>query len=65
MTREISLFGTCASAGEYPKCIELMASGVIKVDPLISAKDSLDEGPRWFERLYQREPGLMKVILQP
>jgi len=65
VTREISLFGTCASAGEYPKCIELMASGVIKVDPLISAKDSLDEGPRWFERLYQREPGLMKVILQP
>ena len=65
VTREISLFGTCASAGEYPKCIELMASGAIKVDPLISATDSLDQGPRWFERLYQGEAGLMKVILRP
>ena len=65
VTREISLFGTCASAGEYPKCIELMANGSIQVDALISAKASLEEGPEWFERLYGREPGLMKVILEP
>ena len=65
VTREISLFGTCASAGEYPKCIELMADGSIQVDPLISAKVALEEGPDWFERLYGREPGLMKVILTP
>lgn len=65
VTREISLFGTCASAGEYPKCIELMADGSIQVDPLISAKVALEEGPEWFDRLYGREPGLMKVILTP
>jgi L-iditol 2-dehydrogenase len=65
VTREISLFGTCASAGEYPKCIELMADGLIQVDPLISAKVALEEGPEWFDRLYGREPGLMKVILKP
>lgn len=65
VTRELSLFGTCASAGEYPKCIELMSSGAIKVEPLISATVSLEEGPSWFERLHKREPGLMKVILQP
>jgi L-iditol 2-dehydrogenase len=65
VTRELSLFGTCASAGEYPQCIELMSNGLIQVDPLISATVSLEEGPSWFERLYKREPGLMKVILQP
>ncbi|MBT7404566.1 MAG: galactitol-1-phosphate 5-dehydrogenase [Opitutae bacterium] len=65
VTRELSLFGTCASAGEYPQCIELMSNGSIQVDPLISATVSLEEGPSWFERLYKREPGLMKVILQP
>ncbi len=65
VTRELSLLGTCASAGEYPQCIELMSNGSIQVDPLISATVSLEEGPSWFERLYQREPGLMKVILQP
>jgi L-iditol 2-dehydrogenase len=65
VTREISLVGSCASAGEYGRAIELVASGAIRVDPLISAVAPLAEGPRWFERLYAREPGLMKVILQP
>ena len=65
VTREIKLLGSCASAGEYPKCIELMATGAIDVSPLISAVAPLDEGPGWFDRLYDHEPGLMKVILQP
>jgi len=65
VTREISLLGTCASSGEYPECIELMASGAIDVAPLISAKAPLEEGPAWFDRLYQGGGRLMKVVLQP
>lgn len=65
VTREITLQGSCASAGEYPKCMELMASGAIDVAPLISATAPLETGPEWFERLYRREPGLMKVVLTP
>jgi len=65
VTREITLFGSCASAGEYPKCIELMDKGAIKVSPLISAQATLEEGAEWFDRLYAKEAGLMKVILQP
>lgn len=65
VTRELTLFGSCASSGEYGKCIELMASGQVDVAPLISAQAPLAEGPGWFERLYAREPGLMKVVLCP
>lgn len=65
VTRQLRLLGSCSSAGEYPECIQLMATGAIDVDPLISARAPLTEGPQWFERLYNREPGLMKVILQP
>lgn len=65
VTRQISLFGSCASAGEYLECIALMESGVINVTPLLSAVAPLSEGAEWFDRLYNREPGLMKVILQP
>ena len=65
VTRQIRLQGSCASAGEYPRAIELLASGAIQVKPLISAIAPLEEGPRWFERLYAREPNLMKVILAP
>lgn len=65
VTRQLRLLGSCASAGEYSECIELMENGSIKVDPLISALAPLSEGADWFNRLYEREPGLMKVILRP
>jgi L-iditol 2-dehydrogenase len=65
VTRELTLVGSCASAGEYPRAIELVASGAIRVAPLITAVAPLAEGARWFERLYAGEPGAMKVILQP
>ena len=65
VTRQIRLQGSCASAGEYPKAIELLSCGSIRVKPLITAIAPLADGPQWFERLYAREPNLMKVILTP
>jgi L-iditol 2-dehydrogenase len=65
VTRQIRLQGSCASCGEYPACIELLASGAIKADPLISAKAPLEEGVAWFDRLYNHEIHAMKVILKP
>jgi L-iditol 2-dehydrogenase len=65
VTRQIRLQGSCASAGEYPECLELIASGKVKVDRFISAVAPLEEGASWFERLYKKEPGLLKVVLQP
>lgn len=65
VTRQVRLQGSCASSGEYPACIELMAAGKIDVQPLISATVALADAPAYFDRLYRREPGLMKVIVQP
>jgi L-iditol 2-dehydrogenase len=65
VTRQLRMLGSCASAGEYEECIKLMESGAINVKPLISALAPLHEGAAWFRRLYAREAGLMKVILQP
>ncbi len=65
VTREVRVQGSCASSGEYPECIDLVARGMIRVEPLISASAPLDEGPQWFERLYAKEPNLMKVLLNP
>ena len=65
VTRELSLQGSCASAGEYPACLEMMARGVINPAPLLSAVAPLADGAAWFERLYRKEPGLLKVILKP
>jgi len=65
VSRQIRLQGSCASSGEFPQAIDLIASGQMQVRPLITAVASLEEGPRWFERLHAGEPNLMKVILTP
>jgi len=65
VTRELNVFGSCASAGEYGEAVEAVASGKIKVEPLISAVASLSDGADWFARLHHNTEGLMKVILKP
>ncbi|NMB97889.1 MAG: zinc-binding dehydrogenase, partial [Clostridiaceae bacterium] len=65
VTREITLNGSCASAGEYDRCLEMIARGVVDIDTFISAAVPLEEGASWFKRLYDKEKGLMKVILMP
>ena len=65
VTRELTLVASCASRGEYPACLDMIARGAINVDALVSAVAPLAEGASWFERLYEGEPDLMKVILSP
>jgi L-iditol 2-dehydrogenase len=65
VSRQLRLQGTAASSGEYPQAIDLITRGVIQVKPLITAVAPLEEGPRWFERLYAHEPNLMKIVLVP
>lgn len=65
VSRQLRLQGSAASSGEYPRCIEMLASGAVDVKPLISVVAPLEEGPVWFARLHERQPNLMKVILTP
>ena len=65
VTREITVNGSCASRGEYPACLEMIARGRIQVAPLVSAVAPLDEGPHWFQRLHRGGDRLMKVVLEP
>ncbi len=65
VTRELSLSGSCASCGEYPACLEMLARGTVDVEPLLSAVAPLAEGAAWFARLQRGGEGLLKVILQP
>ena len=65
VTRQLTIYGSCASAGEYPACLDMIAGGRVKVDEMISAVVSLEDAGTWFDRLYRGEPGLMKVIVAP
>jgi len=65
VTRGLILKGSCASTGEYPDCIDLIADKKIDMGSFISRTAPLSEGASWFKRLYEKEKGLMKVILCP
>ncbi|MDR1410819.1 MAG: galactitol-1-phosphate 5-dehydrogenase [Spirochaetaceae bacterium] len=65
VTRQISLIGSCAIAGEYPLVLDLIARKKINVESLISRKRPLSEGQIWFDKLYNREDNLLKVVLIP
>ncbi|MBK1832850.1 zinc-dependent alcohol dehydrogenase [Roseibacillus ishigakijimensis] len=63
VTRELDVLGSCAIAGEYPAALEAIASGAIRVQPLISASFSLGEGARAFAAA--GEKGALKVMVTP
>jgi L-iditol 2-dehydrogenase len=62
---ELTFIGSYASSGEFRDCIELVASGKINVEPLISEVLSLADGPGAFERLLKADENLLKIVLEP
>jgi L-iditol 2-dehydrogenase len=65
VSRQLHIQGSCAINGEYPEILELISSGKLDVNAILSVEAPLQEGPDWFTRLYNKEKGLMKVILKP
>ena len=65
VTRELTLYGSCSSSGEYPEALQRIADGSINVTPLISQVAPLADGEEWFNRLYGGKENLLKVILKP
>ncbi|MFW6259583.1 MAG: galactitol-1-phosphate 5-dehydrogenase [Tangfeifania sp.] len=65
VTQEIKVQGSCAINGEYELVLDLLAAKKVDVSKMVSAVAPLSEGAAWFKRLYNKEPGLNKVILVP
>ena len=65
VTEQIRLQGSCAICGEYPEVLDMIARSEVDVNAILSAESPLSEGASWFKRLYDKEPGLIKVVLKP
>lgn len=65
VTQQLRLQGSCAINGEYEAALSLIASGKINVEAILSAEAPLTAGADWFRRLYNKEKGLIKVVLKP
>jgi 2-desacetyl-2-hydroxyethyl bacteriochlorophyllide A dehydrogenase len=51
---------------DFPRAIELLAQGLVRVEPLITHRFRLEDGPRAFEvMLHKEEEGAYKVVLLP
>lgn len=64
VTRQIRIQGSCASSGEYARCLRLIANKSIDLSPFMQTVMPLREGAQAFRRLMSREPHLLKVILE-
>jgi len=62
VSREITVYGVCASNGEFADCVDLVASGRMDVDPFISEYASIEDGQAVFDRLYQGVEGNMRTV---
>ena len=65
VSRQLRLQGSCAINGEYGDILDLISNGSLNMLAILSAEAPLSEGAEWFRRLYNKEKGLMKVILKP
>ncbi len=65
VTQQLRLQGSCAICGEYPAALDMIARNEVNVEAILSAEAPLSEGAAWFQRLYKKEPGLIKVVLKP
>jgi len=65
VTQQLRLQGSCAICGEYPAVLDMIARKQVNVEAILSAEAPLSEGADWFQRLYNKEPGLIKVVLKP
>lgn len=65
VTGELKLVGSCASAGELERAVELLSDGSVNVDPLIGIVAPLADGARWFDQLHDDPATLLKVLLIP
>jgi L-iditol 2-dehydrogenase len=79
IARELTFVGSYASSGEFRDCINLVASGKIKVESLISDVLPLSDGSQAFDRLLKAhapllrfakqnvgvQENLLKIILEP
>ncbi len=63
--KQLKVHGSCASAGEYTQCLEMIASGKVDTEKIVSKCVPLAEGNEWIHKVYNREDQLDKIVLIP
>jgi alcohol dehydrogenase len=62
--RELTLYATRNSAGDFPRIISLIEQGKIETTPWISHRFALDEVPDRFKELVDPEARVVKAVVE-
>jgi L-iditol 2-dehydrogenase len=65
VVKELTMYSAMTATDEMPRCVEMLAGGVVDVQPLINFTAPLSQGVACFERLRSRDRSLVKIILAP
>lgn len=65
VSKELTLCGSYANAGEFREITDLIASEKIDVEPLISKVMPLSMGQQAFDLIHKAEEDLVKIVLEP
>jgi threonine dehydrogenase-like Zn-dependent dehydrogenase len=63
--RELTIAGARGAGSGYQEAIDLLASGTIRVEPLVTHRLSLDEVRKGFALMQDRQAGAIRVVLTP
>ncbi len=63
VVRDIDLIGVLGSVGYWQGAIDLIASGAVKTEPLVTRAFALEDTRDALERLI--DPGSLKVLIEP
>lgn len=63
--RELNVLGSCRSLNAYKPCLELMAQGQVRVEPLISLRVPLGSFRQALEQVASRKEETFKVLFSP
>ena len=62
--KEAEIIASRVSRGEFPRAIELVASGRLPIDRLVTHELGLGEAPAAFRLLDENRPGTVKILLR-
>lgn len=64
-SRELELRGSRGDVDDFPACIDLLASGKLRLDKLISHRIRLEDAEKGLRRMSEKSGNVMKIIMSP
>lgn len=63
--KEIAIMGSFINPFTTGRAVQVLASGTVRIDPLVSHRICIDDIPAYYDKLLKKEEGILKVLVIP